>query len=457
VTLLFVVLGTLCYAMSGSVRFPAVVAVAMFGFMYMWNRLGPITFPYEFGWWHAAYLLSTLSVFSVAMATGTRSRRRRAAGGPSPEGRERRWTSAALVLMAIGVVGAGLFALDILRNLNVGAVSDAGILDDVRSQFWERTTGWMGAIGSFLMPAALPGIALGLRAWLKPHAKGWQRRCLLPLLLITVVSINATGILTGGRQLAFGTVTIILGVALYGGWKSFSILRRRLAVVGMSMAFVLAAAYFLAVITSRATGTASANRLVQLFQNDEADWFKPVSAYLPDQAYTWVVALSDYVPYDLTSLAIVIDHLDYSRLGWGRVQGVHVIRQLNKAGISFSPDFGILETSLFVNGPTGIGMMIEDFGLFGSILVYSWLGWLLGRQYGLWRYRHSVAGYLFCVVGFQWILQSHMSSPLQETFPFYGMLWSLCVAFVIRVSPRPGEARWSGGDHLLDESVRASR
>ena len=432
--ILFIVLAQIFFRISGSIKFPGIIAVVMFGFMYIWNKWGPITFPYDFEAKHAAYLLLTLFIFGSAMLLGMRLRRRHTLNSPISKIPERKVAVVAQVCMLVGIAGGVLFALDIYRNLGGGAAIIQGNLDYIRDQFLVRTTTWLGAIGSFLLGAALPGIILGLRTWLRTVSKGPQYRFLLPLLFITVAVMNIVGILTGGRQMMFATVITIVGVLLYGGWRSFSKMRRKLFFEAGLVVSILAVVYFLAVINSRAAGWQNYKYFMYLFQNGEAEWFQPLSGKMPEQVYTHIVVLSDYVAYDLTSLAVLMDDLDYSKLGWGRVQGVHILRQLKRIGINYSEDFYILKTQYdrFINGPTGIGMMIADFGLVGSLLIYFWWGWLLGRRFYDCLYVNSIAGYLFCVVGFLWIMQSHMSSPLQEVFPFYGMIWTLIIVTWLR-------------------------
>ncbi len=381
---LFFILAWIFYHVAGTLRFPGVIAVLGYGLLYLWNRWGALRFSYEFQARHAAYLLTTLLVFGGCMLAGMYSRRRLKHSRIIWQVSEQRATFVARCLMIVGIVGGILWALDILRNLGgVSAVSSSN-LSTIREQFVARTTTGIGQIGSLLYGCALPGLLLGMRQWLIVTSRGSTRRFLPPLLLCLAGVMGIVAFLSGGRQSVLAILVCIATVVLYGGWQFFSVLRRRLFLLVGLAAVILGVSYYLLVANQRATfGMADANYLLTWSASEYSDWFSRWSQALPPQVTTQIVALHGYFPYNLTGLAVWMDGIDQSNLGWGRFQGEHILRQLRRMGIELPFALSVnTDSEGIIAWPTAIGSMIADFGTVGALFALGWLGWLLGVQFG---------------------------------------------------------------------------
>jgi oligosaccharide repeat unit polymerase len=444
---LLLLLGWALYRLAGSMRFLAVIAVAMFTIMYLANIWGAVGGDYPFETRHSIYLFMTLLVFGGAMVIGMRSRRSVADSPTRVDIPDQRLAIIIPFLLVAGMSGAALWTLDILRSGGGASMLSSGNLYDLRVSFLDRSTSFLGQIGSFLYGCALPGLVLGLRQWLKGSSSKQNQRLLSVLLLGLVLVMGAVSLVSGGRQSVQTILVSIVAVLFYGGWSSYPVLRRRTFLLVGTVVVIAAVGYYITVVNQRAVfSNQSEDYLLAISNSYYSDWFYNLSEKLPPSVTRLVAALHLYYPRNLTNLAKWMDGLDTSNLGWGRMQGSHIMRQLDRLGI-VAPYELTLNTdyvTAYVSWPTMIGAMVVDFGLTGALLEFALFGWLLGAQYGNLIYSRTNIGYLFTSLGLVFIVHGLMYSPFGETLLLYGLIWSLVVT-VWSCKRMPVDKAWSRG------------
>ena len=427
---LLLMLGWVFYRLAGSMRFPAVIAVAMFTVIYLANEWGALATDYPFETRHSIYLFMTLLVFGGAMVIGLRSRRSILRSPTRVDIPEQRLAIIIPFLLLAGMLGGALWVVDILSSGGGASMMSGGNLYDLRASFLDRTTSFMGQIGSFLYGCAVPGLVLGLRQWLKGSSSKQNRGLLSVLLLGLLIVMGTISLVSGGRQSIQTVLVSIVAVLLYGGWSSFPIYRRRTFLIVGTVVVIAAVGYYIMVVNQRAVfSNQSDNYLLVISDTYYSDWFSSLSQNLPSNVTRFVTALHIYYPHNLTNLAKWMDGLDTTNLGWGRMQGNQIMRQLERLGIA-TPYELTLNTDYVtanISWPTAIGAMIVDFGLMGALLEFTLLGWLLGAQYGNLIYGRTNIGYLFTSLGLIYIVHGLMYSPFGETLLLYGLIWSLLV------------------------------
>ena len=212
---LLLMLGWVFYRLAGSMRFPAVIAVAMFTVIYLANEWGALATDYPFETRHSIYLFMTLLVFGGAMVIGLRSRRSILRSPTRVDIPEQRLAIIIPSSLLPGILGGALWAVDILSSGGGASMMSGGNLYDLRASFLDRTTSFMGQIGSFLYGCAVPGLVLGLRQWLKGSSSKQNRGLLSVLLLGLLIVMGTISLVSGGRQSIQTVLVSIVAVLLW--------------------------------------------------------------------------------------------------------------------------------------------------------------------------------------------------------------------------------------------------
>lgn len=408
---------------AGSYRFPGTVIIVVFALLYMWNQWGILVFYKTFELRHAIYLITCLLIFSFAALISMKLAKRNHDSYDRIKLKNTYIEKRMLLLVTGGILGGLLIIYDIRNSILSSNITPEN-MNDIRTVFLERTTGFLGQIGSIFFGAALPGLILGMRQWLRKDRCYFRFNSILLIVLIaTMFGVSAY---SGGRQSVIEIMVTFVAILLYGGIKSFDIKRLKLFVLVSLSIFIFGTLYMTTVALQRAEyGNADENFLMNLWDAKYADWYAPLANELSSKVTLPLIAIHGYFPYNLTGLSAILDGTENH--GWGELQGVHVLRQLGKLGLDW-PFVGTLDSrfnlSLYA-WTTIFGAMYLDFGFIVSFVLIALLGWYSGKQFGRYAYHNSTSAYVFTVMGFVFILHGTMYSFLSETLLLYGLIWMI--------------------------------
>lgn len=408
---------------SESFRFPGTIIIVVFALLYIWNKWGILKFYKTFELTHAIYLISCLLLFSLAALMSTKVAKRNHVSSDRIALINSYVEKRSRLLVVVGIIG-GLLMLYDIRGSIVGSSISADNFNDIRTVYTERTSGFLSQIGSILFGTALPGLILGMRQWLRKEKYSFRIDSILLIMLIaTMFGVSFS---SGGRQAIIEVIMTFVAILLYGGMRSFNIKRLKWFVLASSAVFIFGTLYMTTVASQRAEyGNAGESFLLSLWDAEYSGWYSPLANELSSNVTLPLLAMHGYFPYNLTGLSAVLDGTE--KHGWGELQGVHLLRQLSKLGLEW-PFVGTLDTRYDLNNynwTTIYGAMYLDFGLIGTFIAITMLGWYSGKQFGRYVYFDITSAYLFTSIGFVFIFHSTMYSPFQESLLLYGLIWSI--------------------------------